>query len=89
MTLEQILEQVRTLTPEEQRQVRTALDENLASDENDVQARELAWQRRMEENGLLRPTEPLTEAELEEMRRFQPVVVSGKPVSETIIEERR
>ena len=89
MTLEQILEEVRTLTPEEQRQVRAALDEVSETNEDDVRAREEAWERRMEEKGLLCPREPVTEAELEEMRRFQPVVVSGKPVSETIIEERR
>jgi hypothetical protein len=78
--LQAILERVDRLTPEEQAKVREALDaydEQAALDEMD---------RRLLDAGLIseipaKPTTPRTNPE--------PIIVSGKPVSETLIEERR
>jgi len=89
MTVEQVLEEVRALTPEERQRVRAALDEASGADEADLPARERAWRQRMEAKGLLRPRVAPSPAALEAMRSFQPLVIPGKSVSETIIEERR
>lgn len=55
-------------------------------DEAEIQKREAEFHRRMEEDGLIvhfpEPDEPAP-------ADFKPIEVSGKPLSETIIEERR
>ena len=81
VTLEQVLQEVKTLPPDAQRQLRDILD---------------VW---LQENSLEERLEQLLyEAGLRSDRRtslsgsrwdYTPVAIKGKPVSETIIEERR
>lgn len=78
--LEAILDRVNHLTADEQAKVRAALE---AHDEREA-LREL--DRRLLEAGLISrippaPTGPRTNPD--------PIAVSGKPVSETLVEERR
>jgi hypothetical protein len=79
------LEEVKALTPEEQRQLREMLDSVVAVPEPLSAEDEL--ERRLLEVGLLSEIPP--GGDLESYRRYTPVEIKGKPVSETIIEERR
>lgn len=82
-TLEKVLEEVKELTPDEQRQVRDALNELLSSQQD------IAYQlqKSLYESGLLSEIKPPRDSRAS--RVFTPIEVKGKPVSETIIEERR
>lgn len=87
--LEKVLEQVKALTPDEQRQVREAIDRLLAqppSQKPMSKEDELEWDLFRE--GLLSEIKPRV-TDVERYRNYKPVEVKGKPVSETIIEERR
>ena len=88
MTVEQIVAQVRVLSPEEKQMVRVALDQ-VPEDDESLRAREEAWLQQMVERGLVKRPRPLTPEEVAKRRKFQPAVVLGKPVSQTIIEDRR
>jgi predicted Zn-dependent peptidase len=83
--LERVLNEMRALSPAELEQVRKIVDELLASQTQDAE-RELA--QRLLAAGLLSEIKPPSR-DVESFRRYQPVKVEGKPVSETIIEERR
>ena len=82
-TLEKVLEEVKKLTPDEQRQVRDTVNELLSSQQD------IAYQlqRSLYESGLLSEIKPPRDQQAS--RAFMPIEVKGKPVSETIIEERR
>ena len=78
-TLDELLEAVRALPAEEQKQLRRALDSDVEMET------EAAFARRMTKEGLLeRRRTPAAKA-----ASFQPVPVRGTPVSTAIIEERR
>ena len=82
-TLAQVLEEVKTLSPDEQRQLRDKLDEWLRQERLENR---LEWM--LCEAGLLSDAKPPRTASASS-RRFEPVAVKGAPVSETIIAERR
>lgn len=86
--VERVLNEIRALTLEEQRQVREALVEVETTAPNS-QVTEEKFEQRMEELGIIaRPQEPL--ADEASFHKFKPIkILDGKPVSETIIEERR
>jgi hypothetical protein len=77
-TVEQILQQVKTLPPEDRQQLREMIDALPA------ESPEAELSRKLIESGVARPRTPGP-------RRPNPVPVrvTGKPLSETIIEERR
>jgi hypothetical protein len=77
--LEKVVDEIKSLTAEEQIQVRDLLNELLLSRE--------AIQEDMLKEGLVSDIKP-PRSSLPE-RNFKPIEVKGKPVSETIIEERR
>jgi hypothetical protein len=82
MSLKEVLEAVRRLTPEEREQVRALLDtlpSTSSTPEGEVQAR-------LRAAGLLGETR--TPAAAGRARRT-PVEIKGKPLSETVIEGRR
>jgi hypothetical protein len=84
-TVEQVLRDIKSLTREEQRHVRDALDGilRLSTDIDETELVRLAATRGIH---ITVPTEEMTD---EEFDRFQPIVVRGEPISETIIRERR
>jgi len=86
VTLDKVWEEVKALSPDEQRQLREQLDGLLGSPP--AQSAEEELQRRLLEAGLLSEIKPRG-MDAESYRRYTPVEVKGKPVSETIIEERR
>lgn len=82
MSVNEVLEAVRSLTPEERERVRALLDTLTgvpSSPEDEVQAR-------LRAAGLLGETRPHA---VTGRARNTPVEIKGKPLSETIIEERR
>ncbi len=85
--VERLLTQIKSLSLEEQRQVRAALDSTTALK---PPMTEDGFERMMVESGLLAEIPaPFTDADVESFRSYKPIEVKGKPVSETIIEERR
>ncbi len=85
VTLHQVLEQVKMLTPDEQRELQDLLDFVLASHDNEVT--EELFERMMVEKGIMTVPPPVTDFTPYENRKL--AKVKGKPVSEVLIEERR
>jgi hypothetical protein len=83
MTVDQILSEAKTLSRDEQQQLRDTLDAWLRSERLEEQL-----ERMLYDAGLLRDIRP-AEAATVSSPRCPPVPVSGPPVSETLIEERR
>lgn len=81
MSVNEVLEAVRAMSPEERAQVRALL--NKLSD--DSPSAEESVQARLREAGLLTET-PLRQKSARAWH--MPVEIKGKPLSETIIEER-
>jgi hypothetical protein len=84
--LNKVLEQVKALSAEEQRQLRELLDVLLAP--SATPPTEDEFERALVTAGLL-SVPKLQDLDVEQYRQYKPVTVQGKPVSETLIEERR
>jgi hypothetical protein len=84
--LDQVIEEVKALTPEDQRKLRELLDNLLAGGEPAVTEEEL--QQRLYEKGVIGEIPPPI-TDLAPYRNRKLMKVKGKPLSETIIEERR
>jgi hypothetical protein len=80
VSVSEVLEAVRAMSPEERARVRALLDVLL----NGSSSTDDAAQARLHEAGLLSGTRPLAAR-----ARRTPVEIKGKPLSETIVEERR
>jgi hypothetical protein len=77
---QRLAEDVKQLSPEEQAELRKLL-EKLLLDELD---------RRLLARGVIsRIPPPPTEADIERWESWKPIKIEGKPLSETIIEDRR
>ena len=83
VTVDQILAEAKTLSREEQQQLRDILDAWLRSEGLEEQLERLLY-----DAGLLRDIRPTGMATVS-TPRCPPVRVSGPPVSETLIEDRR
>jgi hypothetical protein len=84
--VERILQEIRGLTPEELQQVRAALDEEAAATKPKMSEEE--FQEYLLKEGVISSI-PERKLSSEEFRKRKPIEVKGKPVSETLIEERR
>jgi hypothetical protein len=86
---ERLLQEIRSLLPEEQRRLREALDaEGAAAGEPDEASAEEEFKRRLVRAGLLKQIKPPI-TDLTPYRDRKPFVIEGEPLSQTIIEERR
>lgn len=88
--LEKVLKEVRALTPDEQRKVKDLVDSLLKSPDG-IQSQmspEDLLEQKLLEAGIISEI-PKRLPTPEHLKDFKPVEVKGKPVSETIIEERR
>lgn len=88
-SLERIIEEVKTLTLEEQRKVKDLIDsllESVVENPEGLPLEDLLEQRLLERGIISQIPKRLPDPE--KYRDFKPVEVKGKPVSETIIEER-
>lgn len=83
LTVEQVLAEAKTWSREEQQQLRDTLDAWLRPERLEEQLEHMLY-----EAGLLREIRPPGAATVS-APRCPPVNVSGQPVSETLIEERR
>jgi len=87
MSVAEILEEVSKLSPAERQQVVDALLQDAhpaASEDESVEQRQDALIRRLHAQGVIKNI-PNRNAQ----RDFEPVPIEGRPLSETIIEERR
>lgn len=84
--LDRLIEEVKALTPDEQSSLRDMLDE-LASTSAPQMTEEEFEQRLLEKGIISRIPSPITDLTPYQNRKL--IEVKGKPLSETIIEERR
>ena len=85
-SVERILDQIRALTAEEQQQVRAAL----ISDDTKPPMTEDEFEQHLLDAGVISELKPtITDEDLARVRAYRPIEVTGKPVSETLIEDRR
>ena len=83
--VERVLNEIKAMTPSKIMEVRQKVDELLDAQTKDAPG---MLKQRLFDAGLL--TEMKTpERDAESFRSYQPVATKGKPVSETMIEERR
>jgi hypothetical protein len=88
-SLEKVIEEVKALTQEEQRHVRELIDSLLESpaETHEHFSPEDLLERRLLERGVISAI-PKRNFDPDTYKEFEPIEVKGKPVSETIIEER-
>jgi predicted component of type VI protein secretion system len=84
--LDKIIEEVRQLPPNEQRQLQEQLHTIIPSPTEDEL--EDAFERELAAEGIISLPQPL-DANAEAFYAYKPITVKGKPLSEMIIEERR
>lgn len=92
ITLERVTEQAKALTPEQQRQLRTLLDARLTPPaDEEMQEIERQFVEDMVAKAVLAniPLQYRAGYVSDNLDRHPPIVVHGKPVSETIIRKRR
>ena len=82
-----IIKQIQQLSPAEQKQLRTALAALFPTPR--PQATEEEFRQALRAAGLLSSPTADVRAKTARRRSFKPVPVRGKPVSETLIDERR
>jgi hypothetical protein len=82
-----IIKQIQQLSPAEQKQLRTALAALFPAPR--PQATEEEFRQALRAAGLLSSPAVEVRAQIARRRAFKPVPVRGKPVSETLIDERR
>lgn len=88
--LELVLDKIKLLTPDEIAQLRQKVNELAIAQLRQIatESAERALKQSLFEAGLLSEIKT-PKRNAESFRAYQPVTVKGKPVSETIIEERR
>ncbi|HEV7858925.1 MAG TPA: hypothetical protein VGO91_09875 [Pyrinomonadaceae bacterium] len=86
--VERVLGEIKALTPEERQQIRAAL-ETMLTDMPGPQMTEEEFERHLLAKGIISSIPPRN-TDYTAHRDFKPIeILDGKPVSETIIEERR
>lgn len=84
-----LIDEARSLPPDEQRMLRNYLDVWLENQGKVLSERE-EWELFLFKEGLVsRIRPPLTEEVIERYRNWKPVPIEGEPLSETVIRERR
>jgi hypothetical protein len=90
--IDTLIREIRSLPQDEQRRLQRALAEGTPDkNESSPNANKIAdedYQQRLVDAGLLKQVKP-RHREQQSFDSFRPVEISGKPLSETIIEERR
>ncbi|CAN5817906.1 hypothetical protein BH20ACI4_BH20ACI4_17550 [soil metagenome] len=88
VTVEQIVNEVQTLSAEDLRKVRSVVDSLLEKKESKLQMTEEEFEKKLAEEGFITEYKPpLTD--FSRYENYKPVTVTGEPISETIIKERR
>jgi len=87
----EITQQIRTLPPNELRELRQALASEIEQGTSETQATSMTedeFEQEMESKGFLRRALPPV-TDLSPYENYHPIKVQGQPLSEMIIEERR
>ncbi len=86
-TLDRIIEEVRALPSDEQRQLVEQLNAIVSSSPTEDEIED-AFERELAAEGIIGKPKPL-DTNAAEFYAYKPITVTGKPLSEMIIEERR
>lgn len=86
-TRDRIIEEVRRLPPDERRQLVEQLKTIVPATPSEDELED-AFERELMAEGVLGEVKPLPQDD-PEFYAYKPITVTGQPVSETIIEERR
>ena len=86
VSFEKVVEEVKTLSPAEQRQLRALLDTLLAPAAPELTEEEFT--RKLVESGVLSEVKPPI-TDFTPYQKRQPVETTGKSLSEVVLEERR
>ena len=86
-TLNKIIEEVRRLPPDEQRQLVEHLNAIVPASPTEDELED-AFERELAAEGIIGEPQPL-DSGAAEFYAYKPITVGGKPLSEMIIEERR
>ncbi len=86
-TLDRIIEEVRQLPPDEQRQLIEQLNAIVPASPNEDELEDM-FERELAAAGVIGAPHPL-DTNAAEFYAYKPITVTGKPLSEMIIEERR
>lgn len=89
MNFDQVWEAAKALTPEEQCRLRSLLDTLLARQGSPLTKGEELDLLLLKEGVLSKVPNPPTSEELARFQNWKPIEVAGKPLSESIVEERR
>ncbi len=87
-TIEQIEHEVKTLSAEDLRKVRELVDSLLEKKESKPQMTEEEFEQHLYEKGIISEVKPPI-TDFSRYDDYQPITVTGEPISETIIKERR
>ena len=90
--VEQMVQQIKTLTSEEQRQIRALLDTGTPDLQETALEQERTFARHLLAKGVISNIPARLQEGYrpdDEPERHPPIIVHGEPVSETIIRERR
>ncbi len=89
LSLDRVIEEVRALSEDDQRKVKELIDSLLEQPAApETLSPEQLLERRLLERGVISEI-PKRNFDPDTYKEFEPIEVKGKPVSETIIEERR
>ncbi len=88
VTIEQIEHEVKTLSAEDLRKVRELVDSLLEKKESKPQMTEEEFEQHLYEKGIISEVKPPV-TDFSRYDDYQPITVTGEPISETIIKERR
>jgi hypothetical protein len=83
--VERVLNEIKALSPAELEEIRQIVDELLTKQ---ARVTDRSLQQMLHDAGLLSEVK-MPRRDEESFHSYQPITVKGKPVSETIIEERR
>lgn len=86
--IEKLIEDIRSLPPTDKRRIRDVIDLELAEWSSSSEGGEEEFKRKLVEDGLLKAIKPRV-TDFAPYRDRRPVEIEGKPLSQTIIEERR
>jgi hypothetical protein len=88
MNVIEVLDEIKKLSPSEKQQVINALLESEDDQPKSDDEKRAELYRRLLAEGIIKSL-PTRQGRPPELSDFKPITVEGKPVSETIIEERR
>lgn len=88
VTIEQIEREVKQLSAEDLRKVRRLVDSLLEKEEAKPQMTEEEFERHLFEKGIIGEVKPPIK-DFSRYDNYKPITVTGEPISETIIRERR